>query len=358
MADEDAAPQHAIVDAQTNPPDPVRPLLLPQSVRHGEITLDRSKDPYRMLWSRTLNRYWLPAIVIWLAVSGIVLLLIYARPDVSFIDARFLVATATLTCVAVSIWGAFLWIEAGSGHVSDPDLLSYRIQSLVYTLPPLTMRVVQAAGDERAEELIRQYLQRIDHLRFAIDGIPKAPGKGRCILITSAVCREGRSTLAAQLAARCADAGTSTLLIDADLYDGALNTLLRVPDGPGLSEVVAGMADLHQAFEPVQAGNFHLLQAGAPPVQDSLQFLQNPMVGEVIARCRERFDLIIIDCAPVVPSPKPLVLCKWVDGVIFAARYGYSRYPQIEWARRKLAATGVPIIAVALVAYPIDDSPA
>ena len=43
------------------------------------------------------------------------------------------------------------------------------------------------------------------------------------MLITSAIGGEGKTTLAAQLAARCGNAGMSTLLIDADLRRSRLS---------------------------------------------------------------------------------------------------------------------------------------
>ena len=58
------------------------------------------------------------------------------------------------------------------------------------------------------------------------------------MLITSAIGREGKTTLAAQLAARCGNAGMLTLLIDADLRRTGLCSLLDVPEGPGLSDAL------------------------------------------------------------------------------------------------------------------------
>ena len=65
--------------------------------------------------------------------------------------------------------------------------------------------------------------------------------------------------------------------------------------------------------------------------------------------------MIIIDCGPIVPVIDSLALCEWVDGVLLAARYDFSRYHEIDWTCRKLAATGVPILAVVLNAYPFDN---
>ena len=47
---------------------------------------------------------------------------------------------------------------------------------------------------------------------------------------------EGKTTLAAHLAGRCANAGLRTLLIDADLRRPGLATLLGQGGGPGLAD--------------------------------------------------------------------------------------------------------------------------
>ncbi len=305
-----------------------------------------------------LRRYWRPVILLWLAASSVVLTLTYYPLILSFIDFRLVVAVVMITCAAAAIWGAFQWIEVKSERVSDPDVLSDRMQSQVYTLPRLPAPSQSRENDPVGfDRLVQRFIDRLDHIWFEIRANRVGRGKGQCLLLTSAVHGEGKSTLAAQLAVRCGNAGTSSLLIDADLRTSTLNHVLDIPAGPGLSDVLAGKADLHDALVPAHEGRFHFLQAGEP-VRDSLQCLNDPNFGMVIAQCRERFDLTIIDCAPVVPLPESLALCEWVDGVLVTSRYDFSRYPDMEWARRKLAATGVPIIAVALSAYPFDDPPA
>ena len=136
--------------------------------------------------------------------------------------------------------GLFLLLEIKAERVADPDALSTRVQSEVYALPPLpTARSIRKRTEPReADDQIEQFIQRLDHLRFAVCGNPAELEKGRCVLITSAIGGEGKTTLAAQLAARCGNAGMSTLLIDADLRRTGLCSLLDVPEGPGLSDVL------------------------------------------------------------------------------------------------------------------------
>ena len=113
--------------------------------------------------------------------------------------------------------GLFLLLEIKAERIADPDALSNRVRSEVYALPPLptarSMRKLNVADEDQIE----QFIQRLDHLRFAVCGNPAELGKGRCVLITSAIGGEGKTTLAAQLAARCGNAGMSTLLIDSDI---------------------------------------------------------------------------------------------------------------------------------------------
>jgi Mrp family chromosome partitioning ATPase len=366
MAEEDDARGNRIVNVQPSPLRTGRPALIPEAVQPDEYNPARSEEPLLRLWRRTLERYWFRMVVLLVPILGVVLALTYYSPIVSLIDVRLLVAAAMLTCAATALWSAYQLVEVRSDRVSDAHVFTRRMHSPVYTVPPLP-RVRTLISDPDAQ--IDQWWNRFDPLRFAICGDRVDGEKGRCVLVSSAVREEGKTMLTSQLAARCGQTGTSTVLIDADLRGSAaragdryvlrcyLNQLLNVPAGPGLSEVLAGKADLHRALIPLSEGTFHFLQAGEP-VSDSLRRFREPEFGRVIAQCRERFDLTIIDCGPVVDSPDPLAVCEWVDAVLFVAMYDYSCYPEIEWARRKLAATGVPIIAMALIAYPFDDPPA
>ena len=156
-------------------------------------------------------------------------------------------------------------------------------------------------------------------------------------MITSATGGEGKTTLSAHLAARCANAGTSTLLIDADMRRASLGRLLDVPVGPGLGDVLAGDIDLDEALITVQAGGFHFLSAGTPG-RDPSRVLKSTRLSELIGRLRQTYDLVIIDTPPVLPVADALILGRWADGAVMAARFDASRLPLVERANRQLAA--------------------
>ena len=246
------------------------------------------------------------------------------------------------------ILGLFCLLEVKAERVADPDMLSTRVRSEVYALPPLpTPRAMRKLSGPEADDQIEQFIQRLDHLRFAVCGNPSELRKGRCVLITSAIGGEGKTTLAAQLAARCGNAGMSTLLIDADLRRAALCQLLDVPEGPGLSDMLKEEATTDDAVIPVQGGTFYLLRAGTP-IRDASSIFQNRNLGLLISQFRRDYDLIIIDSPPILPVPDALILGRWVDGAVLAARYDKSRFPQVDRARRQLDNAGIAIMGTVI----------
>jgi polysaccharide biosynthesis transport protein len=256
--------------------------------------------------------------------------------------------------VMFMILGMFLLVEIKAERVADPDSLSSRVRSEVYALPPLpTARSLRKLN---ADDQIEQFIQRLDHLRFAVCGNPGELGKGRCVLITSAIGGEGKTTLAAQLAQRCGSAGMNTLLVDSDFRRASLCKLLDVPpEGPGLSDVLKNEATIDEVAIPVQGGTFYLLPAGTP-IHDTSRLLQSSRFGQLISQLRQHYDLIIIDSPPVLPVPDALIMGRWADGAVIAARYDISRFPQVERARRQLDNAGIAVLGTVINGMRHSDS--
>lgn len=236
-------------------------------------------------------------------------------------------------------------MELRSGRVSDPDQLSSRVRHEVFPIAPLpAIRSGVEARNGRDEQKLARFVQSLDHLRVALcDGVVE--GEGRCVLITSATGGEGKTTLSAHLAARCANAGTSIVLIDADLRRASLGHLLDVPFESGLADVLNGDSSLEDALVTVEAGGFHFLSAGTPGVDPS-RVLSSPRLPALINQLRATYDLVLIDSPPILPVPDALLLGRYADGVVMASRFDASRLPLVERASRQLSAANIPIFGV------------
>ena len=260
-------------------------------------------------------------------------------------DKRMTYLAMTPVGVLGTVLGLIVLLEVRSGRVADPDVLSSRVKHEVFSIAPLpNLKPGDDPSSDRAEQRLARFVQSLDHLRVAIceGGVP---GEGRCVMITSATGGEGKTTLSAHLAARCANAGTSTLLIDADMRRASLGRLLDVPVGPGLGDVLGGEIDLDEATITVQAGGFHFLSAGSPG-RDPSRVLKSHRFSELITRLRQTYDLVIIDTPPILPVADALIMGRWVDGAVMAARFDASRLPLVERANRQLALAGIPVLGV------------
>jgi capsular exopolysaccharide synthesis family protein len=253
--------------------------------------------------------------------------------------------------VGFAVMGLLGLLELRAGRVADPEELSSRarlqVLGVVPPLPPLRLPAgaLSSRGECRAQRQLAEFVQSLDHLRVALCARPDPWGRDRhCALITSACGSEGKTTLAAQLAERCVNAGLMTLLIDADLRNPTLSRILDATDAPGLINVLRGEVAPEEAMTVVSdAGGFHFLPAGSPRVDPS-RLLQGDRLGHLLARARESFDMIIVDAPPVLPVPDALTIGRWTDGAVLAVRYDASRFPLIERANRRLAHVGVPVL--------------
>lgn len=265
-------------------------------------------------------------------------------------DKRKLYMAAAPMGVLGALLGLVILLEIRAGRVAHPDDLANRVRAEVFSVPPLPSAPRPSRGlkDLRSrEDQVEEFAQRVDHLRVSICG--DAPdGNGRCVMITSATAGEGKTTLAAQLAMRCANAGSSTILIDADLRRATLGRLLDVPGGPGLADVLVGDCDLDAASVVIgEAGGFNFLPAGTPG-HDPSRVFRGPALGRLLEQLRRTYDVVIVDTPPVLPVPDALTLGRWVDGAVLSVRSDASRFQLVERANRTLASAGIELLGVVI----------
>jgi capsular exopolysaccharide synthesis family protein len=260
--------------------------------------------------------------------------------------------------VGFGVLTLFVLLELHAGRVVDPDELPGRLRlNVIGVVPPLPQRThpqATATGTDndlvsraelQAQRRLDEFVQSLDHLRVVLCARPDPWGRNRhCVLITSACGSEGKTTLAAQLAERCVNAGLMTLLIDADLRNPSLSRMLDASESPGLINVLRGVVAPEEVMLVIgDAGGFHLLPAGTPRVDPS-RLLQGDQFGKLLAQARASFDMIIVDAPPVLPVPDALAIGRWTDGAVLAVRFDTSRLPLVERATRRLVHIGVPLI--------------
>jgi polysaccharide biosynthesis transport protein len=135
----------------------------------------------------------------------------------------------------------------------------------------------------------------------------------RVVQVTSPSPTEGKTFTSVNLAVTFAQAGDRVVIVGGDLRRPRMEGVLDVPLTPGLTGVLIGDVTLPQAIQTVPAvSNLSVLPAGQPPPNPS-ELLSGERARRLIDVLGQTYDMVVIDCPPVLPVTDSLVLARMVD---------------------------------------------
>lgn len=177
----------------------------------------------------------------------------------------------------------------------------------------------------------------------------------KTILVTSAQAREGKTTVAVNLATVLALAGKRTVIVDADANLQGTGRALGVRGTPGLTDVCQGAAALEEVLLPTQIGTLRVLSAGTL-VERASELMLSERMREVVAGIAEVSDFVIVDAMPAVGFGATLSLAPLMDVVLMVARARGDAAP-VQQALGALADVGARVAGVVVNdIYPQDSA--
>ncbi len=168
------------------------------------------------------------------------------------------------------------------------------------------------------------------------------------LVITSAGMREGKTTLAINLATSLARAGKKILLIDGDLRKPDIRRILNLPkNSRGLEDVLKGK-NFENAVHSVPSEGFDVLAANSQNRSDSFELLSQPHINEYLNLTSQKYDHVIIDTPPILAFPDALLWAKIADGVILTSFAGHTEEQDLKETLGRLAQIKVRILGTVL----------
>ncbi len=179
----------------------------------------------------------------------------------------------------------------------------------VSKLPPGIAQLIHWAPFRESMDLIYQNLQ------MAQRSAPKS------IVMTSALPKEGKSTLSLGLVMSAARLNHRVLVIDADLRNPSLHQKLDMPNGEGLSTILTNPSQnvQPQEFELTNGCKIDVLTAG-PIAGDPPKLLSSPQWRELIRFYETQYDLVVVDAPPVLGMVDTLMMASVCEGVVMTGR--------------------------------------
>lgn len=170
----------------------------------------------------------------------------------------------------------------------------------------------------------------------------------RVILVTSAGDREGKSSLAANLAASIARSDHRTLLVEGSLRNPSVHAALQLDAStPGMAELLRGETTNNEVVQPTAIDGLFAVTSGAVDY-DAITALSRQDFPRIIQGFRDSFDHVVIDAGPVLAYADTLIMGRQSDMAIIATMRDLSSVPATLAAVDRLRSAGVRVAGCVL----------
>jgi exopolysaccharide/PEP-CTERM locus tyrosine autokinase len=205
--------------------------------------------------------------------------------------------------------GSIPEFEMGEGVISNPQLVSFFQPNSITT---------------------EQFRKLRTHLLLQAKNT-KSP---KTIMVTSATEKEGKSTVAANLATGIArELQAHALLVDCDLRNPTLGSWFGIKDGRGLSDYLSGNGNIPELLRKTEIERLNIITGGS--VQDnSTELIETKKMKALIHELKSQYDdrYVILDSPPLLSTTEPEVLARWVDGIVIVVRAGVTPRETVKQA--------------------------
>jgi succinoglycan biosynthesis transport protein ExoP len=225
-------------------------------------------------------------------------------------------------------------------------------QVMGYVGLPMMARVPVTGGRENRDPpstlkgSSSQYLEAFRILRTNL-GLDSCPGK--VLLISSPEAKEGKTTVAANLARVVALQGRRVLLIDGNLRKPDIAAAFGLPEAEGLPEFLKDGNELSDYI--TQADGVDILLSGAASAE-SAEMLSSPRMKALLEKAKKTYDVVIVDSAPMIGCADTRILAGEVDEVLLVLQPDISKLDLTKDSRQTLEAMGARVVGFALNKVP------
>jgi tyrosine-protein kinase Etk/Wzc len=175
----------------------------------------------------------------------------------------------------------------------------------------------------------------------------------KVIAVTSALPREGKTTIATNLAISFARLGRRVWLVEGDLRKPTLAHVFQSAEPQGLTDYLVDAIPLERAIRRAEEDQIEYIPVGSLPPNPA-ELIGSHKMQAFLGTARETADLVVCDTAPTIPVADSLLLAPEVDGVILIAEAGRTPREAILQSCRKLKASGAHLLGLVLTKVPIS----
>ena len=248
-------------------------------------------------------------------------------PDVSILDravapqnpfrntASRLIIMGFVGSLGMAVVGALI-LDRIDGRVRYPEQVT---QGMGLTILGTVPRVRSARGGSRPAD-VRQVVEALRGVRLNVTYAHGSAGP-LVFTVTSPGSGDGKSFVSSNLALSFAEAGHRTLLIDADVRRGHLETTIGGGRKPGLTDFLEGRISKEKLIQKTNFKNLSFIGGGTRS-QHSPELLGSSAMASLINSLRSSYGVIIVDTAPLGAGVDPFALGTLTYNMLLVLRTG------------------------------------
>ncbi|WP_017745335.1 GumC family protein [Scytonema hofmannii] len=205
-----------------------------------------------------------------------------------------------------------------------PKLPSLSMDKRQFSLPSIMQRILTGSSTKSMFDehslLVSQSHETLDMAYQNIQLGFSSPCKS--LMLTSAIPREGKSTLALGLAVSAARMHRRVLLIDANLREPTLHKMLDLSNDWGLSLLLVEETNTSakQYVQPVHP-SIDVLTVGPIP-EDSVKLLSSTRMKELLEFFEQNYDMVLVDAPSILGTVNTRLMASYCKGVVMVGRLG------------------------------------
>ena len=177
-----------------------------------------------------------------------------------------------------------------------------------------------------------------------------ADGNNKVIQIESSVAHEGKTTVVCNLAVSLGLTHKKVLVVDLDFIRPKVHRLFGLKKETGVTDYILSDAKLPDIIKRTQYSNVDVITRGAKIYNSSLVLISDKF-KELVQMLREKYEYILLDCAPVLQVSDYIHISKVSDGVLFLAAHGSTTRGQVSEAIKELKFNGANLLGSVFTMY-------
>lgn len=176
----------------------------------------------------------------------------------------------------------------------------------------------------------------------------------RSLLVTSAIPREGKTTIASNLAVVFAQSGKKVVLLDGNLRAPGIHRMFGLSNSSGLADLLqSSKVGLNVVMHAIPDLKLEVVPAGPVPANPA-ELLASDEMKELIKRLSGDCDLLLVDGPALQSFTDAAVLSAIVDGTLLVIE-GHTPREQLHQAAQALARVGAQVLGAVTNEVPAGD---